>query len=95
MEGEGGFVKCEIKGEQRPVRVKAPPQKRRVVIRVESAETQDYVSGQQGFVDLCQEEAEELGLVSSAVSEPEWALHLCDNNAEKKASSFFFNWRLW
>ena len=49
--------------------------KRRVVIRVESAETQDYVSGQQGFVDLCQEEAEELGLVSSAVSEPEWALH--------------------
>ena len=31
---------CEIGGEQ-PVRVKAPPQKRRAVIRVESAETQE------------------------------------------------------
>ena len=46
-EMEGGFVMCEIGGEQQPVRVKAPPQKRRAVIRVESAETQDYVSGQQ------------------------------------------------
>ena len=25
-----------------------------------------------------QEEAEELGFVPSAVSEPQWALHLCD-----------------
>ena len=45
---EGEFVVCEqieeIGQEQSPARVKAPPQKRRAVIRVESAETQDYVS---------------------------------------------------
>ena len=40
---EGGFVICEIGGELQPVRVKAPPQKRRAVIRVELAETQNYV----------------------------------------------------
>ena len=43
-EEEEGFVMCEVGGEQQLVRVKA--QKRRVVIRLESAETQDYVSGQ-------------------------------------------------
>ena len=36
-EVEGGFVACEIERELPPVRVKAPPQKRRAVIRVESA----------------------------------------------------------
>ena len=48
-EMEGRYVMFEHTGEvgeeQQPVRVKAPPQKRRAVIRVESAETQDYVSG--------------------------------------------------
>ena len=34
-EVEGGFVACEIGGELQPVRVKAPPQKRRTVIRVD------------------------------------------------------------
>ena len=49
IEAKGGFVMCDIEGEQRPVRVKAPPQKRTAVIRVEPAETQDDVPGQQGF----------------------------------------------
>ena len=63
-EAEGCFVMCEIGGEQQPVRFKAPPQKRRGVIRVESAETQDCVSGKQWFEDLGQEDTEELGLCS-------------------------------
>ena len=45
---EGEFVVCEhfeeIGKEQSPARVKAPLQKRRAVLRVESAEAQDYVS---------------------------------------------------
>ena len=81
----------KVEGEQQPVRVKAPPPKRRAVIRVESAETQDYVSGQQGFEDLGQEEAEELGSVPSAVSGPQWtAVDIAlvrQSIAEKKASS--------
>ena len=40
-EMEGGYVLCEIGGEQQPVRVKAPPQKIRAVIGAESAEAQD------------------------------------------------------
>ena len=69
----------EIGGEQHVVRVEAPPLKRGVVIRVESAETQDHVPGQQGFEDLSQEETEELDFVPSAVSEPQRALHMCEN----------------
>ena len=50
---EGDFVVCEhleeFGGEQSPTRIKAPPQKRRAVIRVESVETQDYVSEPQGL----------------------------------------------
>ena len=49
---EGGFVICEIGGELQPVRVKAPPQKRRAVTRAESAETQGSVSGLQGLKNL-------------------------------------------
>ena len=49
-EMEGGLVRREHIGEvgeeHRPLRIKAPPQKTRVVIRVESAKTQDYVTGQ-------------------------------------------------
>ena len=51
-EMEGCFVMYEIEGEQQLVRVKAPPQKRRAVIRVESAETQDCISEKQGLQDL-------------------------------------------
>ena len=78
-ETEGGFVMCEIGGEQQSVRVEAPPQKRRVVISVESDETQDYVSGQRGFEDLGQEETEELGFCSECVQGTAMCLsHVCD-----------------
>ena len=79
-EMEGGYVMCEHIGEvgeeQQPVRGKAPPQKRTAVTRVESADTQDYLSGQQGLEELGQEEIEELSFVPSAVSEPQLALHM-------------------
>ena len=84
---EGGYVMCEIGGEQQPVSVKAPPQKRRVVIRVESTEAQDYVSGQQGFEELGQE-VEELSFVPSAGSEPQWALHSCDDQCREECFKF-------
>ena len=89
---EGGFVMCERMGEvgeeRQPVRVKAPVWKRRAVIRVESAETQDTVSGQQGVEDFGAEETSELSFVPSAVSEPQWDLQMCGNKcAEKRASS--------
>ena len=44
----------EFGGEQSPARIKAPPQKRRSVVRVESAEAQDYVSRQQGLEEIVQ-----------------------------------------
>ena len=80
---------CEIEGEQKPERSKAPPQKRRAVIRVESAETQDCVSGQQAFEAFSQEQTEELGFVPSAVSGPQWALQMCDNRCREESFSFF------
>ena len=50
---EEEFVVCEhieeIEEEQSPLQAKAPPQKSRAVIRVESSETQDYVSEPQGL----------------------------------------------
>ena len=55
-EMEGGLVMCEHRRncgeEQSPARIKAPPQKKRAVIRLESAETEDCVSGQQGLEEL-------------------------------------------
>ena len=42
MEAEGVIVMCEVE-EQQALRVEALPLKRRVVIRVESEGTQDYV----------------------------------------------------
>ena len=39
----------EMGKQQSPAQVKAQPKKRRAVIRVESAETQDYVSEPQGL----------------------------------------------
>ena len=63
--------------------MKAPPQKRSAVIRVESAETQHYVSKPQGLEEIDDEEVEELSFIPSAVSEPRWALHTCDNKCSK------------
>ena len=81
----GEFVVCEqieeIGNEQSPARVKAPPQKRRAVIRVESAETQDYASETQ--------EMEEFSFFPSAVNEPRWAVHMCDNKCNKEGNKFY------
>ena len=51
-----------------PCKPEAPPQKRRAVIRVESAETQDYVSESQWIEEENEEEMEELSFISGAVS---------------------------
>ena len=58
---------------------------KRAVIRVESAETQDNVSGLQGLEELVQKDIEELSLVS----EPLWALHMCDNKCREEGFKFF------
>ena len=76
---EGGFVLCEVE-EQQAVQ----PQKRRAVIRVESEETHDYVMERRSRGYLSQEEVEEIGSVPCAVSEPLWALHLCDNECSEQ-----------
>ena len=73
--------------EQSPVRVKAPPQKSRAVTRVECEETQDYASEPQGLEET-DEEMEELSVVPSAVSEPRWALHMCDE-CSKEGFKFY------
>ena len=69
---EGEFVVCEhiedIERERSPARVKAPPLKRRAVIRLESAETQDYGSELQLFEE--RDDEEELSFIPSAVCEP-------------------------
>ena len=36
-----------------------------------------------------EEEMEELSFVPSAVSEPRWALHICDNKCREKGFTFF------
>ena len=90
---EGGFVVCERIGKagekRQPVKVKTPPQKRRAVIRVGSAETEECVSGQQGLEELGAGEVEELSSVPSAVSEPQWALHISDNKCREEGFKFF------
>ena len=77
---EEGFVVCEhieeMWKERSPARVKAPPQKRRAVIRVESAHTQDYVSEPHGLEETDEDEMEELSFIPTAVSEPRWAAHV-------------------
>ena len=49
---------------------------KRKVIRVESEETQDYVCE---TLAISQEEAEEMGFVPSALSEPRGPIYWCDN----------------
>ena len=39
--------------------------------------------------DVGQEEVEELGLVPTAVSEPLWAEHMCDNKCSEQGFKFF------
>ena len=56
---------------------------------MESAKTQDYISRVQRFEELGQEEIEELSVVPSAVSEPQWALHVCDNRCREERFKFF------
>ena len=45
-------------------------QKRRAVVRVDTEETQDHVSKRFTYDDLNQEEADEIGFVPGALSEP-------------------------
>ena len=82
-----GHIK-EIEKVQSPARINAPPQKRSAVVRTESAEAQEYVSEPQGFEEKDEEEMEELSFVPSAVSEPRWALHICDNKCNKEGYKF-------
>ena len=42
-----------------------------------------------GFGDLSQEEAEEFSFVPSAVSEPQWALHVRANTCREESFKFF------
>ena len=67
-EMEGGFVMCEITGEQQPVRVKAPPQKRRAVIRWNQRRRRTTLHSSKGLKNLVKEKIEELSFVTSAVS---------------------------
>ena len=69
--------------------------KRRAVVRVESAETQDCVSALPlaSYLDQKVEvedekNIEELSSVPSAVSEPRWALHMCDNKCGTEGFRF-------
>ena len=70
------------------------PQKRRAAIRVESVETRDCVSAlnadEHGAEHQADEnDVEELRFVPSAVSEPRWALHMCDDKCGKEGFTFF------
>ena len=42
-----------------------------------------------GVVTGSQEEVEEIGFVPSAVSEPLWALHVCDNECREQGFKYF------
>ena len=53
------------------------------MIRAESHETQEYVRERRICDDLSQEEADEIGCVPSALSEPRGAIHWCDNRCSE------------
>ena len=78
----------EIGKEKSPARVQAPPQNRRAVIRVESAETHDYVSEPQGLEEIDDEKMEDLSFIQSAVSDPRCVLFMCDNKCSKEGFKF-------
>ena len=73
--------------------VKAPSQKRRAVIRAESAETQDHVSAppvtSHGEQKMEAENVEDMEELSFAASEPRWAVYMCDNKCRDKDFKFF------
>ena len=77
-EADGGFTMCEVQ-EQQAARVEVQVPKRRAVIPAESAETLDTVQERLAHEDFSQEEADEIGFVPSAFSEPRGAMHWCDN----------------
>ena len=64
------------------------PQKTNVVVRQESAETQDYVSCQDMDVDGGTS-LEELGFVPSAVGELLRVKHMCDKKSRDKRFKFY------
>ena len=73
---------------------KAPPHKIRAVIRVQSAETQDYVSAppltsctEQTVQAEHEEEMKEPSFIPSVVSEPRWVWQMCDDKCGEKSSS--------
>ena len=62
--------------------------KKRRVIRAESEETQDCVRERLAHAVFSQEEADEIGSVPSALSEPRGAVHWCDNRSSEKALGY-------
>ena len=82
-ETDGGFVMCEVE-EQQAARVEVQGPKRRV-IRVESEETQDYARERLAHEEISQEDADEIGFVPSALSEPRGAFYWCDNRCSDEA----------
>ena len=71
---------CEVRDRQE-ARVEAQGPKRRV-IRVESEETQDHM---RETLAISLEEADEIGSVPSALSEPRGAFFWCDNRCNDVA----------
>ena len=59
---------------------------KRKVIRVESEETQDHVCE---TLTISQEEAEEMGFVPSALSEPRGPIYWCDNRCSENALRYW------
>ena len=47
------------------------------------------VTASPGLQELGQEEIEELSFVPSAVGQPQWALHMCDNQCREEGFNFF------
>ena len=82
-ETDGGFIMCQVE-EQQAARVEVQGPKRRV-IRVESAETQDFVRERLAHEEINQEEADEMGFVPSAFSELRGAFYWCDNRCSDEA----------
>ena len=59
---------------------------KRKVIRVESEEAQDYM---RETLAISQEEAEEMGFVPCALSEPRGPIHWCNSRCSEKAVRYW------
>ena len=59
---------------------------KRMVVRGESEETQDYICE---TLSISPEEAEELAFVPSAISEPRGAIYFCDNRCSENAIRYW------